>query len=40
MFNPLTAKLLNLNVHQLEVLSRFRDPQLQVVKMTHIICLV
>ena len=29
-FNPLTAKLFNLNFHQLEVVSRWRDPQLQV----------
>ena len=29
-FNPLTAKLFNLNFHWLEVLSRWRDPQLQV----------
>ena len=29
-FNPLTAKLLNLNFHPLEVVSRWRDPQLQV----------
>ena len=29
-FNPLTAKLFNLNFHQLEVVSRSRDPQLQV----------
>ena len=28
--NPLTAKLLNLNFHPLEVVSRWRDPQLQV----------
>ena len=28
--NPLTAKLFNLNFHPLEVLSRLRDPQLQV----------
>ena len=27
---PLTAKLLNLNFHPLEVVSRWRDPQLQV----------
>ena len=29
-FNPLTAKLSNLNFHPLEVVSRWRDPQLQV----------
>ena len=29
-FNPLTAKLINLNFHPLEVMSRWRDPQLQV----------
>ena len=29
-FNPLTARLLNLNFHPLEVVSRWRDPQLQV----------
>ena len=29
-FNPLTAKLLNLNFHPLEVVSRWRDPQLKV----------
>ena len=29
-FNPLAAKLLNLNFHALEVVSRWRDPQLQV----------
>ena len=28
--NPLTAKLLNLNFHPLEIVSRWRDPQLQV----------
>ena len=28
-FNPLTAKLFNLNFHSLEVVSRWRDPQLQ-----------
>ena len=27
--NPLTAKLFNLNLHPLEVVSRWRDPQLQ-----------
>ena len=27
--NPLTAKLFNLNFHPLEVVSRWRDPQLQ-----------
>ena len=29
-FNALTAKLFNLNFHPLEVVSRWRDPQLQV----------
>ena len=29
-FNPLTAKLFNLNFHPLEVVSHWRDPQLQV----------
>ena len=29
-FYPLTAKLFNLNFHSLEVVSRWRDPQLQV----------
>ena len=29
-FNPLTAKLFNLNFHPLEIVSRWRDPQLQV----------
>ena len=28
--NPLIAKLFNLNFHPLEVVSRWRDPQLQV----------
>ena len=28
--NPLTAKLFNLNFHPLEVVSRWRDPKLQV----------
>ena len=28
--NPLTAKLFNLKFHPLEVVSRWRDPQLQV----------
>ena len=28
-FNPLTARLFNLNFHPLEVVSRWRDPQLQ-----------
>ena len=27
-FNPLTAKLFNLNFHPLEIVSRWRDPQL------------
>ena len=30
--NPLTAKLFNLNFHPLEVVSRWRDPQLQVIE--------
>ena len=30
--NPLTAKLFNFNFHPLEVVSRWRDPQLQVSK--------
>ena len=30
MFNPLTARLFDLNFHPLEVVSRWRDPQLQV----------
>ena len=29
-FNPLTAKLFNLNFHPLKIVSRSRDPQLQV----------
>ena len=29
-FNSLTAKLFNLNFQPLEVVSRWRDPQLQV----------
>ena len=29
-FNPLAAKLFNLNFHPLGVVSRWRDPQLQV----------
>ena len=29
-FNPLTAKLFNLNFHPLDVVSRCRDSQLQV----------
>ena len=28
--NPLAAKLFNFNFHPLEVVSRYRDPQLQV----------
>ena len=32
LFNPLAAKLFNLNFHPLEVVSRWRDPQLQVSK--------
>ena len=31
-FNPLTAKLFNCNFHSLEVVYRWRDPQLQVSK--------
>ena len=30
LFNPLTAKLACLNFHPLEVVGRYRDPQLQV----------
>ena len=30
LINPLTAKLFNLNFHPLEIVSRWRDPQLQV----------
>ena len=30
LFNPLPAKLFNLNFHPLEVVLRWRDPQLQV----------
>ena len=30
MVNPLTAKLIYLNFQPLEVVSRYRDPQLQV----------
>ena len=30
MINPLTAKLFNWNFHPLEVVCRWRDPQLQV----------
>ena len=29
-FNPLAAKLFNWNFHPLEIVSRWRDPQLQV----------
>ena len=29
-FNPYPFKLINLNFHALEVVSRYRDPQLQV----------
>ena len=29
-FNPLTTKVFNWNLHSLEVVSRWRDPQLQV----------
>ena len=29
-FNPLTAKLFNPNFYPLEVVARWRDPQLQV----------
>ena len=29
-FNPLTARLFNLDFHLLEIVSRRRDPQLQV----------
>ena len=34
--NPLSAKLFNLNFHPLEVVSRWRDPQLQWVKIVQI----
>ena len=30
MFNPFPAKLIYLNFQQLKVVSRYRDPQLQV----------
>ena len=30
--NPYSAKLIYLNFHSLEVVSRYRDPQLQVAK--------
>ena len=30
LFNPFLAKLFNLNFHPLEVVDRYRDPQLQV----------
>ena len=36
MINPFLAKLSFLNFHQLEVVSRYRDPQLQVGKIAHI----
>ena len=36
MINPYPAKLSYLNFHPLEVVSRYRDPQLQVVKIAHI----
>ena len=29
-FNPLTAKLFNLNFHPLEIVSRWRDPRLGI----------
>ena len=32
LINPLTAKLFNLNFHPPEVVSRWRDPQLQVIE--------
>ena len=34
--NPLPAKLAYLNFHPLEVVSRYRDTQLQVGKNTHV----
>ena len=34
--HAIDAKLFNLNFHPLEVVSRYRDPQLQVGKITHI----
>ena len=37
--NPYHAKLIYLNFHPLEIVSRYRDPQLQVMKITHI-CLI
>ena len=36
MINPLTAKLFNCNFHPREVVSRWRDPQLQVSKIIQI----
>ena len=36
MVNPFTAKLFNLNFHPLEVVSRWRDPQLKWVKIIQI----
>ena len=35
-FNPLTAKLIDLNFHPLEVVSRWRDPQPEVRKIIQI----
>ena len=37
--NPYPAKLIYLNFHTLEGVSRFRDPQRQVAEITHI-CLI
>ena len=37
--NPLSTKLNNLDFHPLEVVARYRDPQLQVFEITHI-CLI
>ena len=34
--NPLTVKLFNRNFHPLEIVSRRRDPQLQVSKNSHL----
>ena len=34
--NPLTVKLFNLNFHPLQVVSRWRDPQLQVSEIIQI----
>ena len=39
-FNPRPAKLIYLNFHPLEVVSRYRDPQLQVDENYLNICLI